>query len=235
MRRAGLRMIGPNCMGVINSDPEISMNATFAPTPAQRGSVGFVSQSGALGVAILNAAADLGIGFTQFVSMGNKADVTGNDLVEYWENDDATRVICMYLESFGNPRHFTEIAKRVGRRKPILMVKSGRTEEGARAASSHTGAIAGADVTVSTFLAHCGVLRANTIDELFDVAQALDRCPVPQGDRVGVFTNAGGPAIMATDALVNSGLRMAELSKKTRAALAKYLPPQRRASTTRWT
>jgi acyl-CoA synthetase (NDP forming) len=156
--------------------------------------------------------------------MGNKADVTGNDLVEYWEHDDATRVICMYLESFGNPRHFTEIAKRVGRRKPILMVKSGRTAEGARAATSHTGAIAGADVTVSTFLTHCGVLRANTIGELFDVARALDRCPLPGGDRVGVFTNAGGPAIMATDALVNSGLQMAELSKKTCAALAKYLP-----------
>jgi acetyl coenzyme A synthetase (ADP forming)-like protein len=226
VRRAGLRMIGPNCMGVINSDPEISMNATFAPTPAQRGSVGFVSQSGALGVAILNAAADLGIGFTQFVSMGNKADVTGNDLLEYWEEDDATGVICMYLESFGNPRHFTEIAKRVGRRKPILMVKSGRTEEGARAASSHTGAIAGADVTISTFLTHCGVLRANTIDELFDVAQALDKCPLPAGDRVAVFTNAGGPAIMATDALVNCGLRMAEFSRKTRTALAKYLPPE---------
>jgi acyl-CoA synthetase (NDP forming) len=208
VRRAGVRMIGPNCMGVINSDPEISMNATFAPTPAQRGSVGFVSQ------------------FTQFVSMGNKADVTGNDLVEHWEHDDATRVICMYLESFGNPRHFTEIAKRVGRRKPILMVKSGRTEEGARAASSHTGAIAGADVTVSTFLAHCGVLRANTIDELFGVAQALDKCPPPEGDRVGVFTNAGGPGIMATDALVNSGLQMAEFSKKTRDALAKFLPAE---------
>ncbi|MHC4420497.1 MAG: acetate--CoA ligase family protein [Planctomycetota bacterium] len=224
VRRGGLRMIGPNCMGVINADPEISMNATFAPTPARRGSIGFVSQSGALGVAILNAAADLGIGFTQFVSMGNKADVTGNDLVEYWEHDDATKVICMYLESFGNPRHFTEIAKRVGRRKPILMVKSGRTAEGARAATSHTGAIAGADVTVSTFLTHCGVLRANTIGELFDVARALDRCPLPAGDRVGVFTNAGGPAIMATDALVNSGLQMAELSKKTCAALAKFLP-----------
>jgi acetyl coenzyme A synthetase (ADP forming)-like protein len=226
VRRAGVRMIGPNCMGVINSDPEISMNATFAPTPARRGSIGFVSQSGALGVAILNAAADLGIGLTQFVSMGNKADVTGNDLVAYWEDDDATRVICMYLESFGNPRHFTKIAKRTGRKKPILVVKSGRTVEGARAATSHTGAIAGADVTVSTFLTQCGVLRADTIDELFDVARALDRCPLPRGDRVAVFTNAGGPGIMATDSLVNFGLRMAEFSAKTRAALAKFLPKE---------
>jgi succinyl-CoA synthetase alpha subunit len=149
VRAAGVRMIGPNCMGVINTDPEVRLNATFAPTPARPGSIGFVSQSGALGVAILNVASDLGVGLTQFVSMGNKADVSGNDLLEYWEDDPSTRVIAMYLESFGNPRRFTEIAKRVGRKKPILVVKSGRTTEGARAASSHTGAIAGADVTVS--------------------------------------------------------------------------------------
>ncbi|HSL82039.1 MAG TPA: CoA-binding protein, partial [Thermoanaerobaculia bacterium] len=152
VRAAGVRMIGPNCMGVINTDPEVRLNATFAPTPARPGSIGFVSQSGALGVAILNVASDLGVGLTQFASMGNKADVSGNDLLEYWEEDPATRVIAMYLESFGNPRRFTEIAKRVGRKKPILVVKSGRTTEGARAASSHTGAIAGADVTVSAFL-----------------------------------------------------------------------------------
>ncbi|MDX1501791.1 MAG: acetate--CoA ligase family protein [Thermoanaerobaculia bacterium] len=223
---AGIRMIGPNCMGVINSDPEVSMDATFAPVRARRGSIGFVSQSGALGVAILIAAADLGIGLTQFASMGNKADVTGNDLLEHWEHDDATRVICMYLESFGDPRRVTAIAKRIGRVKPILMVKSGRTEEGARAASSHTGAIAGADVTVSTFLDHCGVLRANTINELFDMARAFDRCPPPGGDRVGIVTNAGGPAIMATDACVNLGLEIAELSEATRDTLARHLPAE---------
>ncbi|HUO86070.1 MAG TPA: CoA-binding protein, partial [Thermoanaerobaculia bacterium] len=138
VRDAGMRMIGPNCMGVINTDPEISLNATFAPVPARRGTIGFVSQSGALGVAILNVAADLGIGLTQFVSMGNKADVSGNDLLEHWEDDPQTRVVAMYLESFGNPRRFTEIAKRVGRKKPILVVKSGRSTEGARAATSHT-------------------------------------------------------------------------------------------------
>ena len=193
VRAAGVRMIGPNCMGVINTDAAVSLNATFAPTPASAGSIGFVSQSGALGVAILNVAAQLGIGLTQFVSMGNKADVSGNDLVEYWENDPATKVMCMYLESFGNPRRFTEIAKRVTRKKPILIVKSGRTAEGARAASSHTGAMAGTDVTVSAFLDQCGVLRADTIDELFDVARALDRCPLPAGPRVAIVTNAGGP------------------------------------------
>jgi acetyl coenzyme A synthetase (ADP forming)-like protein len=226
VRAAGVRMIGPNCMGVINTDPEQSLNATFAPTPARRGSIGFVSQSGALGVAILNVAQDLGIGLTQFVSMGNKADVSGNDLLEHWEDDPETRVIAMYLESFGNPRRFTEIAKRVTRKKPILVVKSGRTAEGARAASSHTGAIAGTDVTVSAFLDQCGVLRANTIEELFDVARALDRCPLPQGFRVGIVTNAGGPAIMATDACVNLGLQMSEISGETRAALRAFLPAE---------
>ena len=226
VRAAGIRMVGPNCMGVINTEAAVSLNATFAPTPARPGTVGFVSQSGALGVAILNAAADLGIGLTQFASMGNKADVSANDLAEYWEEDARTRVICMYLESFGNPRKFTEIAKRVSRKKPILVVKSGRTAEGARAASSHTGAIAGADVTVSAFLRQCGVLRANTIDELFDVTRALDRCPLPAGSRVGIVTNAGGPAIMATDACVNLGLEMATFSPATRDTLRSFLPAE---------
>ncbi len=226
VRAAGIRMIGPNCMGVINADPEVRLNATFAPTPARPGSIGFVSQSGALGVAILNVAQDLGVGLTQFVSMGNKADVSGNDLIEHWEDDRETRVIAMYLESFGNPRRFTEIAKRVTRKKPILVVKSGRTAEGARAATSHTGAIAGTDVTVSAFLDQCGVLRANTIEELFDVARALSRCPLPGGFQVGIVTNAGGPGIMATDACVNLGLRMAELSAATREELRSFLPPE---------
>ncbi|MES1240807.1 MAG: acetate--CoA ligase family protein [Acidobacteriota bacterium] len=229
VRAAGVRMIGPNCMGVINTSPDVRLDATFAPTPARPGAIGFVSQSGALGVAILNVAQDLGIGLTQFVSMGNKADVSGNDLLEHWEDDPETRVICMYLESFGNPRRFTEIAKRVTRKKPILVVKSGRTAEGARAASSHTGAIAGkagADVTVSALLDQCGVLRANTIEELFDVCRALVRCPLPDGNRVGIVTNAGGPAIMATDACVSLGLRMAELSDATRETLRGFLPAE---------
>jgi acetyl coenzyme A synthetase (ADP forming)-like protein len=224
VRGAGVRMIGPNCMGVINTDPQVTLNATFAPVPARAGAVGFVSQSGALGVAILNVAQELGIGLTQFVSMGNKADVSGNDLLEHWEDDPQTRVICMYLESFGNPRRFTEIAKRVGHKKPILVVKSGRTAEGARAATSHTGALAGTDITVSAFLEQCGVLRANTIEELFDVALAFERCPLPQGDRVAIVTNAGGPAIMATDACVNLGLQMATLGEETRRELRGFLP-----------
>jgi len=226
VKASGVRMIGPNCMGVLNTDPEVRLNATFAPTPAQKGSIGFVSQSGALGVAILNAAHDLGVGLTQFASMGNKADVDGNDLLEFWEDDERTKVICMYLESFGNPRRFTETAKRVGRKKPILVVKSGRTAEGARAATSHTGAIAGADVTVSAFLEQCGVLRANTISELFDIARALARCPLPAGDRVAILTNAGGPGIMVTDSCINLDLALAELAPATRDELASFLPPE---------
>ena len=226
VRAAGARMIGPNCMGVINTAAGVSLNATFAPTPARAGKVGFVSQSGALGVAILNVMRDMDIGLTQFVSMGNKADVSGNDLLEYWEDDPETRVIAMYLESFGNPRRFTEIAKRVTRKKPVLVVKSGRTAEGARAATSHTGAIAGADVTVTALLEQCGVLRANTIEELFDFARALVRSPLPAGHRVGIVTNAGGPAIMATDACINLGLQLAQLAPSTVANLRGFLPAE---------
>jgi acetyl coenzyme A synthetase (ADP forming)-like protein len=226
VRTAGVRMIGPNCMGVINTAAAVSLNATFAPTPARAGRVGFVSQSGALGVAILNVMRDMDIGLTQFVSMGNKADVSGNDLLEYWEDDPETRVIAMYLESFGNPRRFTEIAKRVTRKKPVLVVKSGRTAEGARAATSHTGAIAGTDVTVSALLEQCGVLRADTIEELFDFARALVRSPLPAGHRVGIVTNAGGPAIMATDACVNLGLQLAQLAPETVACLRHFLPAE---------
>ncbi|MEP7011976.1 MAG: acetate--CoA ligase family protein, partial [Acidobacteriota bacterium] len=226
VRAAGVRMIGPNCMGIINTEAKVSLNATFAPTPARVGSIGFVSQSGALGVAILNVASDLGIGLTQFASMGNKADVSGNDLIEHWEGDPETRVIAMYLESFGNPRRFAEIAKRVSRKKPILVVKSGRTAAGARAATSHTGAIAGADVTVSAILDQCGVLRADTIEQLFDVARALDACPLPEGNRVAILTNAGGPAIMATDACVNLGLEIAELAEGTKEHLRSFLPAE---------
>jgi acetyl coenzyme A synthetase (ADP forming)-like protein len=224
VRAAGARMIGPNCMGILNTDPGVRLDATFAPTSARPGSVGFVSQSGALGLAILNVARGLGIGLTQFVSMGNKADVSGNDLLEHWEHDDATRVICMYLESFGNPRRFAEIARRVSRSKPVLVVNSGRTEAGARAASSHTGALAGGDRAVSALLSQCGVLRVDTIEELFDVAHALDRCPLPRGRRVGIVTNAGGPAIMATDALVGLGLEVAPLAAATRQSVAEMLP-----------
>jgi len=224
--RSGMRMIGPNCMGVINAEPEYSMDATFSPTPAGFGPVAFASQSGALGVAILNVAQALKLGFTQFVSMGNKANVSSNDMLEYWENDPRTKIIALYLESFGNPRKFVRITRRISRKKPILVVKSGRTVAGAKAASSHTGALAGSEVAIDAILETCGVSRSDTIEELFDLAAALASQPLPKGDRIAILTNAGGPAIMATDAVIQHGLRLATLSAQTRRRLAVFLPPE---------
>ncbi|MCU0727033.1 MAG: acetate--CoA ligase family protein, partial [Planctomycetes bacterium] len=215
----GMRMVGPNCMGVVNTDPDVNMNATFAPTPPLRGNIAFLSQSGAMGVAILEHARELGIGFSMFMSMGNKADVDTLDLLEYWEDDPDTGVILMYLESFGDPRRFTPLARRIVRKKPILCVKSGRTVAGARAAVSHTGALAGLDVAVDALFEQTGILRVGTVEELFDVAMAFSSQPLPKGDRVAILTDAGGPAIMATDAVISSGMRMAELSEETKAAL----------------
>jgi acetyl coenzyme A synthetase (ADP forming)-like protein len=226
VRGAGMRLVGPNCLGILNTDPEVRLNATFAPTWPAPGPVAIASQSGAIGVALLDYAKELGLGISHFASIGNKADVSGNDLLTYWENDPATRVILLYLESFGNPARFMEIARRVSRTKPILVVKSGRTEAGARAASSHTGALAGADVAVDALLGQAGVLRADTIEELFDVAMFLANQPVPRGQRVAVLTNAGGPGIMATDACESHGLEIAPLSSETRSALRAALPPE---------
>jgi acetate---CoA ligase (ADP-forming) len=226
VRAAGIRMIGPNCMGVINTDPAIRMNATFAASRPVVGSVGFMSQSGALGEVILAHASDIGLGIACFVSMGNKADVSGNDLIEAWEDDPRVKVILMYLESFGNPRKFTTIARRVTRKKPILAVKSGRTAAGARAAFSHTGALAGAEAAVETLFDQCGVLRAGTMSEMFALATAFAHQPLPSGNRVAILTNAGGPAIMATDACAMLGLEVVELPAATQAALRRVLVPE---------
>jgi acetyl coenzyme A synthetase (ADP forming)-like protein len=226
VRGAGMRMVGPNCLGLLNTDPEINLNATFAPTWPPHGGVAFSSQSGAIGLAILDYARDLGIGISQFVSMGNKADISSNDLLEYWEDDPNCRVILLYLESLGNPARFMQIASRVARQKPIAVVKSGRTEAGARAASSHTGALAGLDVAVDALLGQAGVLRTDTMEELFDLAMLLANQPVPAGNRVGILTNAGGPAIMASDACESRGLVIPPLSEKTVAELTTFLPPE---------
>lgn len=226
VRVYGMRMIGPNCMGIINTDLMVRENCTFAPTEPFTGNVAFMSQSGALGVAILNISRKVNLGFSYFVSMGNKTDVSGNDLLEYWEHDPRTEIILMYLESFGNPRKFTQIARRISRQKPILVVKSGRTSQGARAASSHTGAMAGMDIAIDALLDQCGVLRVNTVEELFDVAIGFSNNPLPRGKRVAILTNAGGPAIMATDACVSAQLTMAEFSETTRTTLKSFLPAE---------
>ena len=229
VREYGMRMIGPNCMGVINTDPTVRMDATFAPTLPLVGRIAFMSQSGALGVAILNIARQLDIGFSYFVSMGNKTNVSGNNLLEYWEDDPQTDLILMYLESFGNARRFMQICRRISKRKPLLVVKSGRTEAGARAVSSHTGALVtrqGLDVATDALLEQSGVIRASTVEELFDLALAFSKNPLPRGNRLGILTNAGGPAIMATDCAIAHGLTMATLSERTRHDLHRVLPPE---------
>jgi acetyltransferase len=222
----GMRLVGPNCMGVLNTAPETSMNATFAPTMPPAGPVAFMSQSGAMGVTILDYAAEYGIGISQFVSAGNKADVSGNDLIEYWHGDERTRVILMYLENFGNPRRFTQLARQITKTNPIIVVKSGRSGAGARAASSHTGALAGADRAIDALMQQCGVLRAETVEEMFDLAMAFARQPIPRGNRVAIVTNAGGPGIIIADACEAHGLSVTELTQATRDLLATKLPEE---------
>jgi acetate---CoA ligase (ADP-forming) len=224
-RVAGMRLIGPNCMGIANTNPAVLLDATFAPGIPPRGRVGFSSQSGALGLAIMEFASSLGLGISTFVSVGNKADISGNDLLRYWESDDDTDVILLYLESFGNPRKFSEIARRVGRKKPIAVVKSGRSAAGARATSSHTGAlIAASDVTVDALFRQAGVVRTDTLAELFDVASLLANQPLPPGRRVGIITNAGGPAILCADACEARGLEVPVLSEGSQHRLRSFLP-----------
>lgn len=222
VREHSMRMIGPNCFGIVNTDPEISLNATFGKTFPKQGTLGFITQSGAMGEAIMNQAAELGIGFSIVASIGNKADISSNDILTYLKDDPNTDTILMYLENFGNPRHFTQIARDISRTKPIVVVKSGRTSLGAKAASSHTGALAGLDVGVDALFEQAGVMRVETVEELFDVAMALSSQPVPKGNRVCVVTNAGGPGILATDALINNGLEMPPLSKAVVTELKKF-------------
>ena len=226
VRRHRMRMIGPNCMGVINADPSLSMNATFVPAMPPFGHSAFVSQSGALGVSVLDYAREYGIGISQFVSVGNKPDVSGNDLLVQWEHDPAVRVILMYLENFGNPRRFLEIASRISKSKPIIVVKSGRSHAGARAATSHTGALAADDVAVDAMLTQAGVLRAASIEELFDMAMAFGARALPRSRRTAVLTNAGGPGILAADAMEGCGLLLAELGRDTVDAIRPLFPAE---------
>lgn len=224
IRRAGSRLIGPNCMGLLNTDARFALNATFSPVYPPAGGVAMSTQSGALGLAILDYARQLNIGISSFVSVGNKADVSGNDLLLYWETDPSTAVILLYLESFGNPSKFSRIARRISRTKPIVALKSGRSAVGARAAASHTGALASSDDFVDALFHQAGVIRTDTVTELFDVATLLSRQPLPRGRRVAILTNAGGPGILAADACLAHGLVAAELTAGTRAALREFLP-----------
>ncbi|HEV8486058.1 MAG TPA: GNAT family N-acetyltransferase [Blastocatellia bacterium] len=223
-RSAGVRLIGPNCMGIINTDPGVSLNATFSPVYPPTGRVAMSTQSGALGLAILDYARRLNIGISTFVSVGNKADVSSNDLIQYWAEDPRTDVILLYVESFGNPRNFGRIARRISRDKPIAAVKSGRSRAGARAASSHSGALASTETAVNALFRQAGVIRTDTLVELFDVASLLAHQPVPAGRRVAILTNAGGPGILAADACEALGLELPALTDATVAELRSFLP-----------
>lgn len=226
VRAYGMRMVGPNCMGVLNANPDVSLNASFSPIVPPGGHVGLSSQSGALGMAILDLARERGVGLSTFVSVGNKADVSSNDLLQYWESDPRTSVILLYLESFGNPRRFARLARRIGRVKPIVCVKAGRTRAGSRAAGSHTAALAASDTAVDALFHQSGVIRAETIDDMFDIAACLAGQPLPRGRRVAIVTNAGGPGILAVDACESSGLEVVPFSTAVREGLAAFLPAE---------
>lgn len=224
-QRVGMPLIGPNCLGIINTDPQVSLNASFARTMPRPGNIALISQSGAIGVVALEYAQAEGIGLSKFISVGNKADVNENDLLAYLKDDPRTDVILLYLEDLTDPKGFIQLAQEVSRHKPILAIKSGRTVEGAKAASSHTGALAGSDEAYDSLFAQSGVLRVESLEELFGYAMAFATQPLPQGNRVAIVTNAGGPGIMATDACIRHGLTLADLKEKTKETLQKGLPP----------
>jgi acetyl coenzyme A synthetase (ADP forming)-like protein len=224
VRAHGARLIGPNCLGI--SSTAMRLNATFARRSAPPGRIGFSSQSGALGLALLEEADTRGLGLSSFVSIGNKADVSSNDLLEYWQDDPNTDVVLLYLESFGNPRKFARVASRVARTKPILAMRSGTSRAGARAASSHTAALAGSDAAVEALFWQAGVLRARTLEELLDAAVLFSSQPLPRGNRVAVLTNAGGLGILCADACDAVGLSLPALAPETVAALEQVLPAE---------
>ncbi|HEY5950877.1 MAG TPA: GNAT family N-acetyltransferase [Kofleriaceae bacterium] len=223
-RAAGMRMVGPNCMGVLSTNPTVRMNATFSPVYPPIGSVSMVSQSGALGLAMLDHARTADLGIADFMSIGNKTDVSVNDVLSYWHDDPNTQVIALYLESFGNPRSFARLAPQVAREKPIVAVKSGRSAAGTRAASSHSAALASLDVGIDALFAQTGVLRVDTLEQMFDVVALLSSQPVPTGPRIGVVTNAGGPGILLADACEAHGLSLPRLTTATLTELRTFLP-----------
>ena len=226
VREASVPLIGPNCLGVINTDPSVRMNAAFGRKMPEAGNLAFLSQSGALCTSVLDYAEERQMGFSKFVSFGNKADVNEIDLLQYLAEDEKTKVIAMYLEDVTNGRRFIETVRTIfwETGKPMLCLKSGRSPEGAKAVSSHTGSLAGSDSVYDALLIQSGVQRVDTIAELFDYASLYTQQPLPRGNRVAIITNAGGPGIMATDAAVRHGLKLAELSEATQERLRESLP-----------
>lgn len=220
----GMRLIGPNCLGFINLDPTSRINATFSPLQPPAGNLSIATQSGALGLALIDYTRSLDLGIAHFVSIGNRVDISSNDLLEFWEDDENTGIILLYEESFGNPRKFSRIARRVSRRKPIIAVKAGRSEVGAKAASSHTGALAASDVAVDAMFRQAGVIRVGTIEEMFNVARGMADQPLPKGNRVGILTNAGGPGVLTADACEGWRLDVPNLTDETQGKMREFLP-----------
>ena len=224
VREYGMRCVGPNCLGVVNTHPEIRLDGCFAETLPERGHIGFVSQSGALGGGILNILKDLNLGFAQFISIGNQADINAESALEYWENEEDVEQILLYMESIANPSNFRKLASRISKKKPILALKAGRSAAGASAASSHTGSLAGADKAANALLSQSGVIREYSLKDLFATAKVFANCPIPKGDKVAIITNSGGPGIMATDAVSEYGMQMAQITDETKDKLRSFLP-----------
>jgi len=222
-RRHGMRIVGPNCLGVMNTDPAVRMNATFAALDPLPGHLALVSQSGAVGIVLTEQTRAAGLGLSAFVSVGNKLDVSPNDLLCFFEDDERTSVVALYLESLGNPRKFARIARRVGAAKPIVALKAGRTSAGARGARSHTAAAATPEVTVAALLRSAGVIKVDRLEELLDVSAILLASPLPGGRRVALVGNSGGPLILTADACEGGELTVPELGQATRNALGEVL------------
>jgi acyl-CoA synthetase (NDP forming) len=225
VRRHGIRLIGPNCFGLMNLDPAVRLNATYTPAVPPFGRVAIASESGGLGLALVTAAGRLNLGISTFVSVGNHADVSVNDLLEYWEQDPAAGVIVLYLETVVEPGRFRRIAERVGRRKPIVALKAGRTSTGQKAAGSHTAALATNDAAVEALFSQCGIIRAESLEELLALAAGFSDQPLPAGRRAGILTNSGGPGVLCADACLDNGLTVPELPAPTQSRLASFLPP----------
>ena len=225
-RKYDMSFIGPNCLGVINTAPDTLLNASFAREMPETGNIGFLSQSGALCTAVLDYAQAKHIGFSKFISFGNKADISEIDLLYYLMNDDETKVILMYLEEISDGIALINAAQDVIAKsgKPILIIKSGRTEEGASAAASHTGSLAGADDICDAAFEQAGIIRCDNIEEMFNKAIAFAYQPAPKTEKVAIITNAGGPGVLTTDAAISSGLKLAKFSEETTKVLKKALP-----------
>ena len=226
IRRYGMRMVGPNCFGVMNLSPDVCMNATFSAYTPTPGKVAFMSQSGGLGEILIDRAERESLGMAQFASIGNKADINGNDLLAYWQDDPDIKAILMYLENIGDPRLFGQLARKISRTKPLITLKAGRTARGAAAASSHTGALADQDAANTAMFEQYGVIQVNSVESLFKVGSLIVNQPHPKGRNVAVITNAGGPGILMTDALISNGLNVPELSMEKQAGLRKVLRPE---------